>query len=159
MVQFERKKPLGLLVAMVALGFIGIVGSLASVGILASLLGDGPFLMNGQAVSKAEFARFLIPFMSFYLPVCLLAAAIAFSIRNEHPRSRPLLLLYSCVLLPLPLVFLALGVPAADAFTPLAPGLVVPVLAWFYLYRKDAVVQYYTAIEMDREPFPESDFP
>ena len=157
MVEFERKKPLGIVVCMVLFGFLGFVGTFASLAMLGSLLGNGPFRVNGELVDKAEFAAFLLPFMSFYLPCCLLAAAIAWSIRTEHPRSRPLLMLYSCGLLAMPFLFLSLGVPASDALSVLVPGVIVPGIAWLYLYRKDSVVQYYAAIQLDREAFPEAD--
>jgi hypothetical protein len=155
MVEFVRKKPLGIAACMVMLGFIGFVGTLASTGILLSLFGDGPFLINGESATRAEFVAMVGPMMTLYLPGCLLAATIAWSIHKEHPRSRPLLLVYSFMVLPMVPLFIYMGVPAAETASMLVPGLLVPVAAWFYLYRKDAVVQYYAAIQMDRETFPE----
>jgi hypothetical protein len=155
MVEFVRKKPLGIAACMVMLGFVGFGGTLASAGILLSLFGDGPFLVNGEPATRAEFVAMVGPMMTLYLPGCLLAATIAWSIHKEHPRSRPLLLVYSCIPLPMVPLFIHLGIPAADAASMLVPGLLALVAAWFYLYRKDAVVQYYAAVQMDRETFPD----
>ena len=151
MVEFERRKPLGLTVAMVFLGFIGILGSTAGVFGMLSLVGDGPFRMNGEVVSKGEFLRFAVPFYLLYVGGCLLAAAIAWSIHTAHPRSRPLLLAYGACffgIVPLSIMF---GVPAADVVSSSFFMLLLLVLGWMYLYRKDAVVRYYEAIRDDRD--------
>ena len=149
-VEFERKKPFGITVAMVFLGFLGGLGSFAGLfGLASALFGDGPFRMNGDLVSKAEFLRFAIPFYAFYISACLVAGSAAWSIHVQHPRSRPLLLAYAFVFLLLTPLFLVLGVPAEEVFPSALFTIVVPVLVWFYLYRKSSVVQYYDAIRID----------
>jgi hypothetical protein len=147
MVEYVIKKPFGIAVLMAVLGFIGVLGSFASIGLLvASLFGDGPYNVNGAEVSKAEFLRFLIPFTAIYFPMCLIAFAAAWSIHSEHPRSRPLLLCYFTAPLLLAPLLLWMGYPLSEASSMSLPLLVVPGLAWIYLYRKRTVLEYYGAL-------------
>ena len=147
MVEYVIKKPFGIAVLMAFLGFIGVMGSLASIGIfLTSVLGDGPYRLNGTEVSKAEFLRFLVPFMAVYFPMCLVAAAAAWSIHSEHPRSRPLLLCYFTAPLLLAPLLIWMGYPLGEAISMTLPIVVLPALAWVYLFRKRTISEYYAAL-------------
>ncbi len=156
MVEFDRRKPFGITVAMVFLGLLASLGSVAGLAnLLTSLFGEGPFLMNGVIVPRHEFLRFALPFILFYLSLCTLAGAAAWSIHVEHPRSRPLLLIYAASLVFTSPWSLALGVPAADVASSTLSAALVTGLVWFYLYRKKAVVQYYDAIRIAQMARPE----
>ena len=148
MVQYVIKKPFGIAVLMAILGFIGGVGSLAATAILiASVFGDGPYRMNGEVVTKAEFLRFAVPFTVLYLIGCLLALSTAWSIYSENPRSRPLLLGYFTLPLAFLPVLLVAGQAASAVASALIPFVLLPLGAWLYLYRRKFVRDYYADLE------------
>ena len=155
MVEMVLKKPLGLAALMAMLGFIGSVGSFAAVLILSTaLLGDGPYTLNGEAVSRGEYLSFLLPFMAMYLPGALLAAACAWLIHRENPISRRLLMAYASLPVLFGPAFVLMGVPPGDALSASLWGILFPVAGWLYLYRKGAVVEYYAVLGLRRTPFP-----
>jgi len=153
--EFVRKKPFLIAVAMGLLGLFAILGGLAMTMIfLTSVFGDGPFRMNGEIVSKAEFLRFLVPFSLVYGAAVAYAGVTAWMIHSENPRSRGLLLGY----LVLPMLVWPLsalwGVPILSVVSAMAPWSLVILLGWLYLYRKDSVALYYDAIASDKVDFP-----
>jgi hypothetical protein len=148
MVQYVIRKPFGIAVLMAILGFIGAVGSLAATAILASaVFGDGPYRMNGEVVTRAEFLRFAVPFTAVYLVGCLLALCTAWFIYSENSRSRPLLLAYFTLPLAVIPVLLVSGEATADVASALLPLALLPLGAWLYLYRKSSVRAYYAALD------------
>ena len=72
MVEFDRRKPFGITVAMVFLGLLASLGSVAGLAnLLTSLFGEGPFLTNASSCQGTSFSVSL--FHSFYsTSVCAL---------------------------------------------------------------------------------------
>jgi hypothetical protein len=138
--------PFLLLCAMGFCAFFAVVGTLAYLGILLSLLGDGPFTVNERPVTRAGFLAAIWPLLVALPPALASAAGVAYGLRRERPWSRPVLLGFG-ILNGLLSVGLALGQgDVGDVLTAgLWTALVVGMPAW-YLYRKGAVVAYYHAV-------------
>ena len=155
MAEFVRKKPFLLAIVMPLLGFIGTAGSLGGLLFLVILVfGNGPYMMNGDEVSKAEFLDFAIPFLVTYLLVSGLMLWTAWSIHSESPRSRPLLMLFVTA----PAVALALapvwGTLNGETVAALGFWALLVLGVWVYLYRRESVRSYYAGISNSEQHRP-----
>ena len=147
MVEYVRKKPFLIAMAMALLGFFGIVGTLVvTVILLTAVFGNGPYTMNGEAVSKGQFLQFTIPFSILYLACCVYAGLIAWFIHSERPQSRLLLLGWLVAPFLVMPVLAAFGETRSDILSAVAWWAPIVLLGWLYLYHKKAVVEYYESL-------------
>lgn len=137
-----RRRPLLLTLFAVFLTFFAGVGSLV---MLTSVLGSGPYTINGEPATKGEFLRTIVPM----LPVIVAAGTVSFGLWREKGWARPLLLsLYALAGLGSALMPLILNLPGVSVFPGLIFTLIVVALLGWYLYRKENVVEYYRALAL-----------
>lgn len=144
--------PLLLRGAMILGAFFGIVGTTAGIaGALGLALGDGPYAVNGEAVSKSEFLAIAVPFLLFYVAACITAGTAAWSLWKRRARSRLLLtvLLAEFVVGDAAVLALArrlLGTSSAELALSVSTFVLLVALALWYLFRNPAVVGYYESL-------------
>lgn len=149
--------PFFLAIAIRLLALVAAIGTPALIAIVVVLAtGDGPYTLNGEPVEKARFLRFVIPFALTCLVAFVLAGATAWSIYRGRRAARPQLIAF--LVLP---VLTALLVPSGPDAPPalvegVLPWLIVPVIAWLYLYRRRNVTSYYADLAERTEREAES---
>jgi hypothetical protein len=130
----------------------GVLGTSVGVWVMIRIaLSDGPYRINDDLVSKAEFLPVAVPFLVLYVLACVTAGAASWAIWRQRIRSRALLtvLLAEFVIGDAAMLVLArrvsdVGAPELAASVSFFAILVATGL--WYLFRKQSVVQYYSSV-------------
>lgn len=150
MAEYVRKKPFFIAVAMAVFGFIGSLGGLVVIfGLFRILSSEGPFSLNGEAVSKSEFLGFAVPFLLLNLVGCILLVGIAWLIHSERAIARPLLLASLTVPLLALLGSPLYGIPLGDVGLSIAWWVLIVLGTWSYLYQMPSCSEYYSALSAE----------
>ena len=124
-------------------GFITFSFAAGMLVFVVALVGNGPYTVNGQRVTKSEF--FSDPLALSFAPIIIMAAWVAWALWRERPWARQLMLAYWFVLFA-PSIF----APTADLSSRIAGifSLAVSITtASWYLYGKPNVVAYFQRLE------------
>lgn len=142
-----------LLRAAMALGAVfGVLGTGIGLWVLFRvILSAGPFRVNEEMVSRAEFLTVALPLVGLYVSACITAGAASWAIWRQRAYSRALL---TTLLAEFVIGDTAMLVMARRLFDAGASELAVSVffftvlvaLGLWYLYRKESVVRYYASI-------------
>lgn len=140
----RRKRPLLLTLLMALYGFTAAVGLLI---VAMSVLGSGPYTVDGEPVSKAEFLRTTL---SFLVPMILGAGVLAYALWKEKVWGRHMLLAVVAIALLAPILVPLAGGQTMEGWLGvlITSLLFIGFLAW-YLYRKRTVVEYYAELERE----------
>jgi len=144
--------PILLRIAMVFFTMAGAMFAFSAVVALPQLVfGYGTYSVNGVPVTKEEFFRTSGVIIFLAIPIfALYLSAMAFALIRERPWSRPLLMAYFPILgLAVMLVFGTDkgGDHRSEIRFVLIELAIGTLIAWWYLYRKRAVVAYYRALQ------------
>ena len=144
--------PFLLRVAMALGAVFGIVGTSVGLwGLFQIAVGDSPFQINEDPVSKADFLSVAVPFLVLYVSACVTAGAASWALWKRRARSRTLLaaLLAEFVIGDAAMLFLAhrlFDVSASELATSVFFFTVLVALGLWYLFRKESVVGYYESV-------------
>ena len=144
--------PFLLRVAMALGAVFGVFGTvIGTYGLVRIGLGDGPYRINEDVASKADFLRLTVPFLVLYVAACVTAGAASWALWRRRTRSRPLLtlLLMEFVIGDAAMLLVAhklFGVSGYEALGSALFFVVLVALGLWYLFAKESVVQYYDSI-------------
>jgi hypothetical protein len=146
--------PVFLRIAMVGMGIMGGLAAILIAGFFAMARADiGPYTVNGSAVSKEEFLAVAQPVLFSYFVLSLASIGLSWSLQRREPRSRPFFLGLAVVsVLVATGAGLWFGMPIGSALKALAMSALMVASLWWYLYRDDAVVSWFDALEQRRDP-------
>jgi hypothetical protein len=146
--------PVFLRVAMVGGAVMGGLAAIFIAGFYAMASGDiGPYSVNGAAVSKEEFLAFAQPVLLAYFVLSLASIALSWSLHRREPRARPLFFgLAAASVVVATGAGLWFGMPVWSALKALVLSALMLGSLWWYLYRDDAVVSWFDALEQRGDP-------
>ena len=144
--------PLLLRVAMVFGGFFGVVGTTVGLAALINVVfTDSPFTINQDPVPRSDVLSVAVPFLLFYVLACITAGSAAWALWKQRSHARLLLvaLLGEFVVGDTAMLVLArrlADISAAELGLSATVFSVLVALAFWYLFRKRSVVDYYESL-------------
>jgi hypothetical protein len=114
---------------------------------------DGPYRINETPVTRAELVAAVLPMLVLFTAACITGGVAAWALWRDRVGSRPILALLRGELVAGDVYTIVLGNrwPSPDGLqTGYIPSILLVVLlaglAYWYLFRKSAVVEYYESL-------------